>query len=380
MLVFDKDGTYTGVFVTSQSAGLGKVWDVVFGPDGDMYASDNTYNKIRSYDGTTGAAISGTAGWASTVNAPYGLTWYDNELYVATALGIRYFDSAGTSQGLFGEAHSNPTNSTVPYLINARDVVFCPDNRMYVATYSADKIFYYDSSSGNYIGAISGTSSPDTDNPNGVECVDNVSLYQAGDDPGRVNKINLSDGSLDTATTSLVDEPYGLDLDGYDVLYVANKDDDNILKIYANGTSVVFNSLSSIDDPRGLILGPVYSSSSSSSSTPPSQPLARTADNDEPDFEVYHGGAIADGTIVLGPTTETLTVSAVDFEQDSILISILDYGELPGGLVTLNDYNNGTATITLNSTRVPVGAYSVSIVVSDEHGEFDFEPFAVIVP
>ena len=64
VLVFDKDGTYTGVFVTSQSAGLGKVWDVVFGPDGNLYASDLTNKKIRDYDGTTGAAISGTAGWA----------------------------------------------------------------------------------------------------------------------------------------------------------------------------------------------------------------------------------------------------------------------------------------------------------------------------
>ena len=52
-------------------------------------------------------------------------------------------------------------------------------------------------------------------------------------------------------------------------------------------------------------------------------------------------------------STTTFTVDATDPEGDAIIISILDkYSNMPDGSVSVTDHTNGTATITVDSTRV----------------------------
>ncbi|MCE2507364.1 MAG: hypothetical protein J4F36_13050 [Nitrosopumilaceae archaeon] len=53
---------------------------------------------------------------------------------------------------------------------------------------------------------------------------------------------------------------------------------------------------------------------------------------------------------------------------------------MPDGSVSVTDHTNGTATITVDSTRVQSATYVIFVEVSDSQGNSDFEPFAVIVP
>ena len=147
--------------------------EVAFGPDGNLYATDNSNDVIRSYNGTTGSPISGSTGWATTVGDPYGLVWNGDELYVATSRGVEYFAANATALGYFGDAQRYPSTTGAPKLYVASDVVFCPDDTMYVAERYHDAIIYYDDSDGTYLGEISGTASspPDTDRASGLATV-----------------------------------------------------------------------------------------------------------------------------------------------------------------------------------------------------------------
>ncbi len=387
VLVFSESGTYLGDFVEGRAGGLGKAWDVAFGPDGHLYISDNTYSKIRKYNGATGAPISGSsAGWASTTGYPYGLTWNGNTLYVATSMGVERFSSSGSSLGYFGDASRNPASSGATALLSPYDVVFCTDGRMYAADRSLDKILYYRASDGTYQGAISGTGSspPNTYRAAGLECGAAMggtgsSLYQGGDDAGRVNEINPTSGSLITTITSLIDEPYGMDMDDAVVLYVANKDDDNIISI-SSGTASVFVSGNRMDDPRGVVVGPQYSASSTTTSGSQSTGDTAAQENDGPEFELAFS---QNGTAVSSPMTVTsqqlsLVVRASDAEGDPITIGMIP-DSMPEGSVSVTDHGNGTAAISLDTTGTAVGTYVFWVTASDLQNH-DREPYAVIVP
>ena len=397
VLAFSMNGAYIGDFVSSQSGGLGKVWDVSFGPDGNLYASDNTYSKIRQYNVTTGApmgASSTNATWASTDGYPKGLAWNGNNLYVATQKGVEEFSSLGVSQGFFGDASRNPSTSGATAIVTAYDVVFCPDDYMYVADRSAGKVLYYNANSGTYAGVISGTSSspPNTYRATGIECGPAIngtgsatSLYQSGDDGGRINEIDPTDYSLVTAFTSLVDEPYGMVMSSEGDLYIANKDDDNILKIYQNSTISVHISYSSLDDPRGVTMGPAYSSGSSSnyagssSNYAGSSSIPSTQTNDSPEFELLaSGNAPAAHPIVVSGSIE-LVVSATDPEGDAITIDIIP-DMMPNGTLSITDHLNGTATLAINATSMQAGLYGFLITTSDDNGNIERDTFAVQVP
>ena len=383
VLVFSQNGTYTDNFVSSRSNGLGKVWDVAFGPDGHLYVSDYTYKKIRQYNGTTGAPIGTSAGWASTTGYPYGLTWNGANLYVATSQGVEVFDSAGASQGFFGDASRNPSTAGAPALYSARDVAFCSDGKTYVADQWYNRILYYAASNGTYDGRIDGTSFLDLKQPTGLICgaasgvgTGGTSLYQSGAVSNRVNEIDIARYALVHTVTSLVDGPYGMDLDGSLVLYVANKDDDDILKI--DGTrSSVFATLSSVDDPRGVALGPVYAGGAASGVAG-----ASAGGNDEPAFTITHGGQELHEPLLLSSVAEFL-VSAVDPDGDAITINMVGDAEpvlTAAGAMSVRDFGNGTAIVTVNGTGVASGAYMPMIRVADTQDNYDDGLLPIIVP
>lgn len=384
VLVFSKNGTYLDGFVDRRAGGLGKAWDLDFGPDGHLYVSDNTYNKIRKYNGATGAPIgSSSTGWASTTGFPNGLTWEDSVLYVATSRGVEKFSSSGSSLGYFGDAHRSPATTGAPALVSPQDVVFCSDSRMYVSDKSLGKVLYYKASDGKYLGNLSSTASspPNMRAATGLECGpamtgSGTSLYQSGDDGGRVNEISLSTESLVRSTTSLIDEPYCMDMDGAGVLYVANKDDDNIVKI-ESGASSVFASGNTMDDPRGVTVGPAYSAAGASGQGSPSQP--EEVQNDEPEFVLTYNGTTTYGPIILAAQTTSFTVQATDPEGDAITIGIIPDHLLPDGAMTVTDHQNGTATVTVSSANATAGTYALWIKVSDTEGNYDRQPYAVIV-
>lgn len=386
VLVFSRNGTYLDGFVDRRAGGLGKAWDLAFGPDGHLYVSDNTYYKIRKYNGATGAPIgSSSTGWASTVGFPHGLTWEGNALYVATSRGVEKFSSSGSSLGYFGDAHRSPTTAGATALVSPQDVVFCSDSRMYVSDKSLGKILYYRASDGTYLGAISGTASstPNTRAATGLECGSamigsGTSLYQSGDDDGRINEINPSTGSQVRSITTLIDEPYCMDMDAAGVLYVANKDDNNIVKI-TSAQSSVFASGNSMDDPRGVTVGSVYSTGASGRGSSQQSDSAQDVQNDEPEFVLMYNGTATYGPIILAAQTTLLTVQATDPEGDAITIGIISDHLLPDGAMSVTDHRNGTATVTVSSVNATAGTYALWVEVSDAEGNHDREPYAVIV-
>ena len=279
IVVFSSSGTYLGEIVASRSAGLGKPYGLDFGPDGHLYVSDRGAKTIRKYNGATGASI--TASWATTAGSPYGMVWKDSTLYVATTNGIERFSSTGSALGTFGDAHARPATSGALRTLTPYDVAFCSDNRMYVADRSWSKILYYAAASGTYQGAISGTSSPNTQRPVGLACGtamsgSGTSLYQSGGDPGRVNEISTSTRLQVRSITSNVDEPYGMDFSGPGTLYVANRDSDVITRVQS-GTATVLASGNGLDAPRDVVAGPVYTpASGASGASPRTSPLFPT--------------------------------------------------------------------------------------------------------
>ena len=389
VLVFSQNGTYIDDFVSYRSNGLGKVWDVAFGGDGHMYASDYTYKKIRVYNGTTGAPIGTSAGWATTAGYPYGLTWNDGRLYVATSQGVEVFDAAGASRGYFGDASRSPSTAGAPRIYGAQDVAFCPDGRMYVADYSSNQILYYDAGDGTYLGRIHEDPFLDVRSPSGVVCgaasgvgTGETSIYQSGYSRDKVNEIETAKYTRVHVVTSMVDGPYGLDIDGNQVLYVANKNDDNILQI--DGTqSSVFAAPRGIDDPRGVALGPVYVKGAPAPGSFAGASDGTFENNDEPTAIISHRGEKLDGPFTLDAVAEFL-IFAVDPDGDAIRISLVGDAEpvlaAAPGAISLRDLGNGTAIVTVNGTSVPPGAYVPMIRVADTRDNYDDVLLPIVVP
>ena len=368
--VYSQDGSYLGDIVTSRSGGLGKVWDVAFGPDGHLYVSDNTYGKIRKYDGSTGIPISSNSGWATTQGYPNALTWKDNTLYVATQMGVERFSLSGSALGYFGDASRNP-GAGATRLFSAYDVVFCPDGYMYVADRAAGKILYYTASSGAFVGEIYGlTSTLNTRAAAGLECGPAIygsgtSLFQSGDDNGRVNEINLSNNSLVRSITSFIDEPYGMEMDHTGILYVVNKDDENVIRILPGGTTSVI--ASDFDDPRGITLGPEYNAAG---------PTADSAEpsNDAPEFDLIHNGTILYSPIH-AKSHMTLDIQAIDSEGDHITIELIP-DTVPEDAISLSTGDN--TELIINTQNIPAGTYVFWIIAYDE-SNYEREPYALII-
>lgn len=379
ILAYSSTGIYQGEIVSRKSGGLGKPFDVVFGPDNHLYVSDNTYKKIRKYHGTTGVPMGKTstsAEWASTVGVPNGMTWNGNTLYVATLRGVEKISSSGSNLGYFGDASRTPSSTSIPKIVSPYDVTFCPDGLMYVADRSLDKILYYDGSSGKYRGTISDTpqsTQPDMDEAAGLICGPAIagstgatSLFQSGEDAGWVNEINYSTKKIVRQFTTLVDEPYGMDFDDLGNLYVANKDDDNILQISAAGTTAVF-ATGTLDDPRGVTIGPRYASSSSSSisGNGGDSSSSQENNNDGPEIALQNNTEPVQTRMIIPVSSNmTFTITATDPENDSVTLGVIPYA-IPPSVVSLTDYKNGTGTILIGTSGIEPDTYAFMITAHD---------------
>lgn len=392
ILVYSATGTYQGDIVTRKSGGLGKPFDVTFGPDKHMYVSDNTYLKIRKYNGVTGASLGQTstnAEWASTNGVPNGMIWNDNALYVATLRGVEKISSSGSNLGYFGDASRNPSTTGAPALVSPYDVAFCPDGHMYVADRSLDKILYYDDSTGKYKGTISNTpqsTQPNMDEAAGLKCgtsiagaTGTVSLFQSGEDTGWINEINYSTKKLIRQYTTLIDEPYGMDSDAAGNLYIANKDDDNIIRISSTGaTSTVF-ATGSMDDPRGVIVGPQYiAASSAATESEEFKPILQ--DNDGPEPILKNGTSVVSSRMMISVGLNmAFDVVATDPEGDSVTLDMIPYA-IPSEAVSIIDHKNGTGKISINTSDMKSDTYAFMITAHDDGYNLERAIYTVIVP
>lgn len=378
ILAYSQSGAYLGDVIQRKSAGLGKPFDAAFGPDGHLYVSDNTHSKIRKYNSATGASLGKTAAnaeWASTVGIPNGMVWHNDTLYVATLKGVEKISSTGSHQGYFGDASETPSTAGAPKLVSPYDVGFCPDGLMYVADLSLGRVIYYDAATGKYRGSVPDTpqnTQPVMRKAAGLECgpaiagaTGTTSIYQSGDDPGRVNEISPSTKKLLRQFTSLIDEPYGMDSDPAGNLYVANKDDDNIIRISPSGSSAVF-ATGSLDDPRGVMVGPEYvaTSPTSGEGTKP-RPQDRSNDNDGPEPVLKNGTAPSPSRMAITTNSSiTLGVTATDPEGDPVTFDLVPHA-IPSAAVSITDHRNGTGAVSINTSGMDAGTYAFVITAHD---------------
>jgi len=364
VVTYSSSGTPTGTFVAARSGGLDKVWGIDFGPDGNLYVADHGKGAIRRYSGTTGAPMgtgsdaSTDAEWARTASRPYGIAWGGNTLYVATYQGVERFSSTGAALGTFGDATrtSSVRNAALAY---PHDIEVS-DGRVYVADRHHNRIAYYSASAGAYQGEAKSGSGLDTRRPGGLAS-QGGHLWQAGDDPGYVNKLASPALSLVRKFTgSSIDEPYGVDVAPNGNVYVAMKDDDRVVVITPSG-SVTQLTTSRLDDPRGVAVGPRYAPTSGSGGA------SGAAANSEPELEVLVGGKPAPPLIeiAVSPSPSTISLRATDADGDAVTFSLWTAAaEAP---IALADHGNGTATLTVSASSP--GEHPFEVSVSDAHGE-----------
>jgi hypothetical protein len=139
-------GEFINAFVSSDSGGLSSPWDLVFGPDGDLYVSSVNNGEVLRYDGTTGAFLNVVASGLST---PGGLTFGpDGSLYIAnqgTDEVLRYNSSSGLTS--FVTAGSGGLSAP-------RRAVFGPDGNLYVASNGTSQVLEYNGQTGAFMGVF----------------------------------------------------------------------------------------------------------------------------------------------------------------------------------------------------------------------------------
>jgi DNA-binding beta-propeller fold protein YncE len=146
-------GAFIGTFVASGSGGLRDPRDPEFGPDGDLYVSSAANNTVRQYDGSTGASVGVFAtsadpavqGCPSCLWQPIGIDWGPNgDLYVSSYSNNRVQRFDGTSGTFVATAAvGNQLNGAI-------DAEFGPDGKLYVSSNGTSRVIRFDPATGAF--------------------------------------------------------------------------------------------------------------------------------------------------------------------------------------------------------------------------------------
>src|SRR2546425_10113064 len=106
---------------------------LAFGPDGNLYVSNDFTNDVRGYNGTTGASLGIFA--SAGLDAPTGLIFGpDGNLYVSsfnTNVVQRYNGRTGASMGIFAASNE---------LRGPEQLAFDPDGSIYVNSFNSNSV------------------------------------------------------------------------------------------------------------------------------------------------------------------------------------------------------------------------------------------------
>jgi WD40 repeat protein/serine/threonine protein kinase len=138
-------GAFIDVFVAPGAGNLNGPMGTVMGPDGNLYVTSRQNNKIARYHGHTGVYLGdfvppGSGG----LNKPHGLVFQGGSLYVASAETrnvLRYDGATGGFLGAFVPAGSGGLN-------RPHGLIFGPDGHLYVNSANDDSVRRYDGTTG----------------------------------------------------------------------------------------------------------------------------------------------------------------------------------------------------------------------------------------
>jgi glucose/arabinose dehydrogenase len=152
---------FLDIFVPSEGRALEEPAGLVFGPDGHLYVSNYGNSEVLRFDGQTGAFLnafvpSGSGG----LRWPEGLMFGpDKNLYVSNSdafdvtIGeiLRYDGQTGTPLPVGGASGAVFVSNGSGGLQRPAGLVFGPDNNLYVSSTGSDAILRYDRQTGAFL-------------------------------------------------------------------------------------------------------------------------------------------------------------------------------------------------------------------------------------
>ncbi|MCH8083308.1 MAG: hypothetical protein IH885_03635, partial [Myxococcales bacterium] len=143
--------THLGYFVLAGSGGLVHPRGLAFGPNGNLFVSNGS-NEILEFDGSTGAAIGppafvDTGGNGGGAITPYGLRFHQGVLYVASF----FYDEVKAFHATTGAFLSTFVTAGSGGLSGPTGVDFGPGGDLFVASQTDDAVRRYDGSTGAFV-------------------------------------------------------------------------------------------------------------------------------------------------------------------------------------------------------------------------------------
>jgi sugar lactone lactonase YvrE len=180
-------GIYLGEFISPNQGGLTDPYGLRFGPDGNLYVCSVDFTgisfgpgRILRYNGTNGVFLDTfVQDGAGGLSFPFDLVFGpDGNLYVTDpnymgggGLGVlRFNGESGEFLGAFVPRDSGG-------LYNATGLVFGPDGNLYVSSYTTHSVLRYNGTNGVFIDAFVPASTGGLDSPAGLAFGPDGRLY-----------------------------------------------------------------------------------------------------------------------------------------------------------------------------------------------------------
>jgi len=173
VVLVDPDAGVATTFVASGSGGLTGAAGIAFGPDGHLYVSSQTTDRVLRFDGSTGASLGtfvtpGSGG----LSEPCGLVFGDQGNLFVTSAGDHSVKEYDGQTGAFVGSFVVPGAGG---LTGPRDLVFKPGGNLLVTSYSTDQVLEYDGNTGAFVRVFHDNVIPTS--PWGIEVGPNGNVY-----------------------------------------------------------------------------------------------------------------------------------------------------------------------------------------------------------
>ena len=357
------NGAYLGDFVGSGSGTLSQPYSLAFGPSGDLYVGSYNQSTVFRFDGSTGAPIDSghpdsigifiPSAQNGNLGTPEQITFGpDGNLYVTddTNSNVLRFDGA---TGIFINKFilDNAGGLSAP-----NGMAFGPDGHLYVSGFTNGTVLRYDGSSGNFIdeyatglnNATFLTFAPDLQVT--VNAVANVAPTADAGGPYAINEgdtLNLNaSASTDPETDPLTYE-WDLSYDG--ITFNAEATGETPILSWAALQA------EGIDDDGTYTIA--VRTDDGQGNTDIDQ-VTLTVDNTVPTLTATGAANVVDGAVY------TLNLSAIDPGSETIANWIINWGD---GTIDTIAGNPSSATHTYTGVGL---SYNITASVTDEDGTF----------